>query len=107
MFVLNFFFSDSLTTLEDQPVCHIYHPTYGSVGNHCARMMDGFTMDDSSSGSGTGSLPEDDVVSYVRGGDATNQDWDDWVLRMTFRINSFLMANRDNPEPDLAILNAF
>ena len=64
-------------------------------------------MDDVISGSGTGSLTEDDVVSYVRGGDPTNQDWDDWPLRMTFRINSFLRANRDNPEPDLAIFNAF
>ena len=100
-FRVEFFFSDSLTTLEDQPVCHIYqwaaHSTYGSVGNHWVRMMDGFTMDDLTSGSGTGSLPEDDVVSYVRGGDATNQDCDDWLLRMTFRINSFLRANLDNP----------
>ena len=100
-FRVEFFFSDSLTTLEDQPVCHIYqwaaHPTYGSVGNHWVRMMDGFTMDDLTSGSGTGSLPEDDVVLYVRGGDATNQDCDDWLLRMTFRINSFLRANLDNP----------
>ena len=37
----------------------------------------------------------------------TNQDWDDWPLRMTFRINSFIRADRDNFEPDLAILNAF
>ena len=61
-------------------------------------------MDDLISGSGTGSFRQ---VSYVRGGDPTNQDWDDWPLRMTFRINPFLRVNRDNPEPDLAILNAF
>ena len=92
------------------PICHIYqwvaHPTQGSVCNHCTRIMDGFTLDDSISGSETGSLTEDEVVSYVRGDDPTNQDWDDWPLRMTYRINSFLRANRDNPEPDLAILNA-
>ena len=70
-------------------------------------MMDGFTIDDLISGSGTGSLTEEDVMAYVRGGDPTNQDWDDWPLRMTFQINSFLRANLDNPEPDLAIFNAF
>ena len=70
-------------------------------------MMDGFTLDDLIFGRGKISLTEEDVVTYVRGGDPTNQDWDDWPLRMTFRINSFLLANRDNPEPDLAIFNAF
>ena len=59
------------------------------------------------SGSMTGSLTQEVVVAYVSGDDPTNQDWDDWPLRMTFRISSFLRANRDNPEPDLAILNAF
>ena len=68
-------------------------------------MMDGFTIDDLISGSGTGSLTEEDVMAYVRGGNPTNKDWDDWPLRMTFQNNSFL--NRDNPEPDLAIFNAF
>ena len=67
-----------MNTLEDQPVCHIYqwvaHPTYGAVCNHCARMMDGFTMDDLIAGSGTGSLTEEDVVAYVRGGDPTEQE---------------------------------
>ena len=69
-------------------------------------MMDGFTIDDLISRSGTGSLTEENVVAYVCGGDPTNQDWDDWPLRMTFWIHFFLLANRDNPEPDLAILNA-
>ena len=100
-----------MNTLEDQPVCNIYQwvaqPTYGAVCNHCARMMDGFTMDDLIAGSGTGSLTEEDVVAYVRGGDPTEQEWDDWPLRVTYRINSFLRANPDIPEPDLAILNAF
>ena len=110
MFV-SIFFLDSLTTLEDQPVCYIYqwvaHPTGGCVCNHCNRMKDAFTIDDLISGSGTGSLTEEDVMAYVRGGDPTNQDWDDWLLRMTFQINFFLRANRDNPVPDLAIFNAF
>lgn len=44
------------------------------------------------------------VVAYVQSGDPTNQAWDDWPLRMTFRINSFLRANGPAPEPDLAIL---
>ena len=59
------------------------------------------------SGSMTGSLTQEVVVAYARGDDPTDQDWDDWLLRMTFRISFFLRANRDNPEPDLAILNAF
>ena len=105
------FFLDTLTTLEDEPVCHIYqwvaHPTYGSVCNHCARMMDGLTIDDMISGDREGSLTEDEVVAYVQSGDPTNQAWD-WAnrpdLRMTFRINSFLRANGPVPEPDLAML---
>ena len=101
----------SLTTLECQAVCHIYqwvaHPSHGSVCNHCERKMDGFTMDDLISGNGTGSLTEDVVVRYVRAGDPTNQDWDDWPLRMTFRINSFLRANRDNSEPDFSDFECF
>ena len=107
MFV-SIFFLDSLTTLEDRPVCHIYqwvaHPTYGSVCNHRARMMDGLTLDDMISGNREGSLTEDDVVAYVQSVDPTNQAWDDWPLRMTFRINSFLRAKGPVPEPDLAIL---
>ena len=91
-------------------MCHIYqwvaHPTYGSVCNHCARMMDGLTIDDLISGNGTSSLTEEDVVAYVRAGDPTNQDWDDWPLRMTYRINRFLLANRDHPDPDIDLLNA-
>ena len=110
MFV-SLFFLDCLSTLEAQPVCHIFqwvtHPTHGSVCNHCARMMDGFTLDDLISGSGECSLTEDDVVAYVRGGDPTERDWDDWPLRMTYLINAFLRANPDHPESDLDILNAF
>ena len=107
MFVSIFF----LTTLEAQPVCHIFqwvaHPTHGAVCNHCARMKDGFTLDDLISGSGECSLTEDDVVDYVRRGYPTERDWVDWPLRMTYRINAFLWANPDHPEPDLDILNAF
>ena len=111
MLVMLSFFLDSLTTLEDRPVCHIYqwvaNPTYGSVCNHCTRMMDGLTIEDMISGSGTRSLTKDDVVAFVRAGDPTNQDWDDWPLRMTFRIDSFLLTDRDNPDPDIDLLNAF
>ena len=111
MFVSPFFFLDCLTTLEAQPVCHIFqwvaHPTHGAVCNHCAHMMDGFTLDDLISRSRECSLTEDDVVAHVRGGDPTERDWDDWPLRMTYRINAFLRANPDHPESDLDILNAF
>ena len=51
-----------------------------------------------------GTLTEDDIVGFVRAGDPTNQAWDDWSLRMTFRINSFLRSNGPVPEPDLAEL---
>ena len=59
MFV-SIFFLESLTTLEDQPVCHIYQwvarPTHGSVCNHCERMMDGMRPEDVISGNKEGSL---------------------------------------------------
>ena len=110
MFV-SIFFLDSLTTLENQPVCHIYQwvarPTHGSVCNHCERMMDGLRLEDVISGNRQGSLTEDEVVAYVQSGDPTHQDWDDWPLRMTVGINAFLRANPDHPESDLDILNAF
>ena len=67
-------------------------------------MMDGMRLEDVISGNREGSLPEDVVVAYVQSGDPTNQAWDDWPLRMTFRINSFLRANGPMPEADLAML---
>ena len=69
-------------------------------------MMDGYTLDDLIFRRDC-SLTEDEVVAYVRRLDPTYQVWDDWPLRMTFRINSFLRANGANPEPDLDILNSF
>jgi len=68
--------------------------------------MDGYTLDDLIFRRDC-SLTEDEVVAYVRRLDPTYQVWDDWPLRMTFRINSFLRANGANPEPDLDILNLF
>ena len=35
------------------------------------------------------------------------QEWDDWPLCVTFRVNSFLGADGASPEPDLDILNSF
>ena len=109
MFV-SIFFLVSLTTLEEKPVCHIYQwiarPTHGSVCNHWERMMDGFTLDDLIFHRDC-SLTEDEVVSYVRRADQRQQHWDDWPLRITYQINSFLRANGYNPDPDLAILNSF
>ena len=90
------------------PVCHIYQwvarPTDGAVCNHCERMMEGLRLDDVIAGRQEGTLTEDDIVAFVRAGDPTNQAWDDWPLRMTFRINSFLRANGPVPDPDLAEL---
>ena len=109
LFVLIFIFSlDSWDYLENQPVCHIYqwvaHPTPGGVCNHCERMMDGLRLDDMIAGLRVGSLTEDEIVQFVQDGDPNQRDWDDWPLRMTFRINSFLREQGDVGEPDLAAL---
>ena len=74
---------------------------------YCDRMMDGHTLDHLIFGSGECSLTEEEVVAYVRRADPTQQEWDDWPLRITYRINSFLRASGSIPDPDLAILNAF
>ena len=109
LFVLIFIFSlDSWEYVENQPVCHIYqwvaHPTQGGVCNHCERMMDGFRLDDMIACLRVGTLTEDEIVEYVQSGDPNHRDWDDWPLRMTFRINSFLRMQGDVGEPDLAAL---
>ena len=93
LFLLIFIFLlDSWEFVENQPVCHIYqwvaHPTPGGVCNHCERMMEGLTLDDVIVGNREGSLTEDEIVDYVQSGDPNHRDWDDWPLRMTFRINS-------------------
>ena len=49
-------------------------------------------------------MTEDEVVEFVQNGDPNQRDWDDWPLRMTFRINSFLRAQGPVGEPDLAAL---
>ena len=46
-------------------------------------------------------------MAFVRRSDPTHQEWDDWPLLMTFRINSFLRGNASIPDPDLSILNSF
>ena len=66
--------------------------------------MDGLSLDGVIVENREGSLTEDDIVGFVRAGDPTNQAWDEWPLRMTFRINSFLRANGPVPEPDLTEL---
>ena len=109
LFVLIFIFSlDSWEYVENQPVCHIYqwvaHPTPTGVCNHCERMMDGLRLDDMIAGNREGSLTEDEIVQYVQDGDPNNRDWDEWPLRMTFRINSFPRGQGDVGEPDLAAL---
>ena len=105
---VNFCLLDSWEYVENQPVCHIYqwvaHPTHGGVCNHCERMMDGLRLDDIIAGNREGSLTEDEIVEFVQSGDPNQRDWDDWPLRMTFRINSFLRGQGDVGEPDLAAL---
>ena len=107
LFVL-IFLLDSWEYIENQPVCHIYqwvaHSTPGGVCNHCERMMDGLRLDDIINGNREGSLTEDEIVEFVQNGDPNERDWDDWPLRMTFRINSFLRAHGPVDEPDLAVL---
>ena len=66
-------------------------------------MMDGLTLDDVIAGR-AGSLTEDDVVAYVRSGDPNERDWDDFPLRMTYRINAFLRAQGPVEAPDLVLL---
>ena len=108
LFVLIFCLLDSWEYVENQPVCHIYqrvaHPTHGGVCNHCERMMDGLRIDDIISGNREGSLTEDEIVEIVQNGDPNHRDWDDWPLRMTFRINSFLRAHGPVGDVDLAAL---
>ena len=108
LFVLIFYSLYSWEYIENQPVCHIYqwlaHPTHGGVCNHCERMMDGLRLDDIISNNREGSLTEDEIVQYVQDGDPNQRDWDDFPLRMTFRINSFLRRQGDVGEPDLAAL---
>ena len=100
---------DSWEYVENQPVCHIYqwvaHPTEGGVCNHCERMMDGFRLDDLIAGHREGTLTEDEIVDYVQSGDPNHRDWDDFPLRMTFRINSFLRSQGIMGQPDLAVLD--
>ena len=110
LFVLKFFFRllDSWEYVENQPVCHIYqwiaHPTEGGVCNHCERMMDGLRLDDLIAGNWEGSLTEDEIVDYVQSGDPNHRDWDDFPLRMTFRINTFLRQQGNVGDADLAAL---
>ena len=51
------------------------------------------------------------ILCYVQAGaydvqsaDPNHRDWDDWPLRMTFHINSFLREQGPVGEPDLAAL---
>ena len=69
-------------------------------------MMDGYTLDDLIFRRDC-SLTEDEVVAYVRRSDPMYQEWDDWPLCVTFRVNSFLRADGASPEPHLDILNSF
>ena len=108
---VNFFLSEVNDYVMKQPVCHIYqwvaHPTDGGVCNHCERMMEGWTLEDVISGNLRGSLTEDDIVAYVQNGYPDDRDWDEFPLRMTFRINSFLRDQGHVGEPELALLGFF
>ena len=67
-------------------------------------MMDGLRLDDVIAGNRVGTLTEDEIVQYVQDGDPNEREWDDWPLRMTFRINSLLRAQGIMGEPDVAVL---
>ena len=67
--------------------------------------MDGLRLDDLIAGRREGSLTEDEIVDYVQSGDPNHRDWDDFPLRMTFRINSFLRTQGIMGQPDLAVLD--
>ena len=85
----------------------ITYPTHGSVCNHFERMMEGRTIDDLIYKRDKPSLTENDVEAYVRQSHRNYQAWDEWPLRMTFRINSYLRTAPSVPEPDLDFLNSF
>ena len=107
---LSFFSLDTQEHLVNQQVCHIYqwvaHSTPGGVCNHCERLMEGLTIEDVIADR-DGSLTEDDVVAYVRSGDPNDREWDDFPLRMTYRINAFLRAQGPIEEPDMVLLGVF
>ena len=67
-------------------------------------MMNGLRIDDIIAGNREGSLTEDEIVQYVQDGDPNQREWDEWPLRMTFRINSFLRGQGDVGDADLAAL---
>ena len=70
-------------------------------------MMEGRTIDDLIYMRDQHSLTENDVVAYVRQSHPNYQHWDEWPLRMTFRINSYLRTAPSIPEPHLDFLNSF
>ena len=67
-------------------------------------MMDGLTLDDVIAGNREGSLTEDDIVQYVQDGDPNHRDWDEFPLRMTFRINAYLRTHGPVEDAELAAL---
>ena len=53
------------------------------------------------------SLTEDDVIDFPRHSDPYHDGWDDGVIRMRFRISSYLRSVLSLPEPDLSVLDLF
>ena len=68
--------------------------------------MEGLTLEDVIAGR-AGTLTEDDVVAFVHNADPNERDWDDFPLRMTYRIHAYLRAHGPIEEPDLALLEFF
>lgn len=52
--------------------------------------MDGRSLEDVIHKRNPPSLTEDDVIDFSRHSDPDHDRWDDGVIRMTFRINSYL-----------------
>jgi len=109
-FLIFFAFLDVSTIFNDQPVCHIFHwaahPTSGALCNHCNRLMHGQTIDDVIFKRPTPSLTEDEIMEIIRCSDPGGGAWDDFTLRVTLRINRYLLLNPDMPDPDLDVLNS-
>lgn len=69
--------------------------------------MDGRSLEDVIHKRNPPSLTEDDVIDFSRHSDPDHDRWDDGVIRMTFRINSYLRSVPSLPEPDLSVLDLF
>ena len=69
--------------------------------------MDGRSLEDVIHKRNPPSLTEDHVIDFPRHSDPDHDGWDDGVIRMRFRINSYLRSVPSLSEPDLSVLDLF